>query len=223
MPPIPGRLIAYGRSVDSWASIKRFLYLAEGATASVAVTEGIAGARQFHIAGKVEASDMDVDMRLERMLGHIPALVHPHPRSVLIVGVGAGVTAGALAIHPEVERIVICEIEPMVPTSARQFFGDENHHVFDDPRVQLIFDDARHFLQTTNETLRHHHVGSDSSVGPRRRHAVFARVPATGPRASQSRRRGHAVDPAVRDQRRVGQERDRHLRPGVSRYDALES
>ena len=151
VPPIPGRLIAYGRSVDSWSSIKRFLYLAEGATASVAVTEGIAGAKQFHIAGKVEASDMDIDMRLERMLGHIPALVHPHPRSVLIVGVGAGVTAGALAIHPEVERIVICEIEPMVPTSARQYFGAENHHVFDDPRVQLIFDDARHFLQTTHE------------------------------------------------------------------------
>lgn len=107
--------------------------------------------RQFHIAGKVEASDMDVDMRLEPMLGHIPALVHPHPRSVLIVGVGAGVTAGALSIHPEVERIVICEIEPMVPTSARQYFGNENHHVFEDPRVQLIFDDARHFLQTTNE------------------------------------------------------------------------
>ncbi|MDO8680341.1 MAG: fused MFS/spermidine synthase [Acidobacteriota bacterium] len=151
VPPVPGRMIAYGRSVDSWSSIKRFLYLAEGATASVAVTEGIGGMRQFHIAGKVEASDMDVDMRLERMLGHIPALVHPHPRSVLIVGVGAGVTAGALAIHPEVERIVICEIEPVVPTSARQFFGVENHHVFDDPRVQLVFDDARHFLQTTDE------------------------------------------------------------------------
>ena len=151
VPPIPGRLIAYGRSVDSWSSIRNFLYLAEGATASVAVTEGIGGMRQFHIAGKVEASDMDVDMRLERMLGHIPALVHPHPRSVLIVGVGAGVTAGALSIHPEIERIVICEIEPMVPISARQYFGEENHHVFDDPRVQLIFDDARHFMQTTNE------------------------------------------------------------------------
>jgi spermidine synthase len=151
VPPIPGRLIAYGRSVDSWHSIKRFLYLAEGATASVAVTEGIGGMRQFHIAGKVEASDMDVDMRLERMLGHIPALVHPRPRSVLIVGVGAGVTAGALAIHPEIERIVICEIEPMVPASARQYFGNENHHVFDDPRVELIFDDARHFLLTTDE------------------------------------------------------------------------
>ena len=151
VPDVPGHLIAYGRSVNAWDSIKRFLYLAEGTTASVAVTEGVGGARQFHIAGKVEASDMDVDMRLERMLGHIPALLHPHPRSVLIVGVGAGVTAGALSIHPEVERIVICEIEPAVPASARQFFAEENHHVFDDPRVQLVFDDARHFLQTTNE------------------------------------------------------------------------
>jgi spermidine synthase len=151
VPAVPGKLIAYGRSVNSWDSIARFLYLAEGATASIAVTEGTGGARQFHIAGKVEASDMDIDMRLERMLGHIPALLHPHPRSVLIVGVGAGVTAGALSIHPEVERIVICEIEPAVPRSARAFFGNENHHVFDDPRVQLVFDDARHFLQTTSE------------------------------------------------------------------------
>ena len=153
VPAVPGRLIAYGRSVNSWASIKSFLYLAEGATASVAVTEHVGGTRQFHIAGKVEASDLDVDMRLERMLGHVPALVHPNPRSILIVGVGAGVTAGALSIHPEVERIVVCEIEPMVPRSARAYFGEENHHVFDDPRVELIFDDARHFLQTTQETF----------------------------------------------------------------------
>ncbi len=151
VPAVPGRLIAYGRSVNSWASIQRFLYLAEGATSSVAVTEGVGGTRQFHIAGKVEASDLDVDMRLERMLGHVPALMHPNPRSILIVGVGAGVTAGALSIHPEVERIVVCEIEPMVPTSARRYFGKENHHVFDDPRVELILDDARHFLQTTQE------------------------------------------------------------------------
>ena len=153
VPAVPGRLIAYGRSVNSWASIKRFLYIAEGATASVAVTEHIDGTRQFHIAGKVEASDLDVDMRLERMLGHVPALIHPRPRSILIVGGGAGVTAGALSIHPEVERIVVCEIEPMVPRSARAYFGAENHHVFDDPRVELILDDARHFLQTTQETF----------------------------------------------------------------------
>jgi spermidine synthase len=61
------------------------------------------------------------------------------------------VTAGALSIHPEIERIVVCEIERLVPISARAYFGEENHHVFDNPKVQLVFDDARHFLQTTNE------------------------------------------------------------------------
>jgi spermidine synthase len=153
VPAVPGPLIAYGRSVDSWSSIKRLLYVAEGPVASVAVTEGIAGARQFHIAGKVEASDMDVDMRLERMLGHVPALVHPRPRKVLVVGAGAGITAGAIAMHPEVERIVICEIEPVVPASARAYFAAENHRVLDDPRTEVVYDDARHFLQTTSETF----------------------------------------------------------------------
>jgi spermidine synthase len=153
VPSIPGPLIAFGRSVNSWASISRFLYLKEGATASVAVTEGVAGARQFHIAGKVEASDMDVDMRLERMLGHMPALLHPNPRSVLVVGVGAGVTAGTFTVHPSIERIVVCEIEPVVPASARAYFAEENHRVFDDPRVTVVLDDARHFLRTTRETF----------------------------------------------------------------------
>jgi spermidine synthase len=151
VPPIPAALIAYGRSVNSWDSIKRFLYVAEGATASVAVTEGVAGARQFHIAGKVEASDMDIDMRLERMLGHVPALMHGAPRRVLVVGNGAGVTAGALASYPDVERLVICEIEPVVPASAREYFRDVNERVLDDPRVTIVYDDGRHFLQTTTE------------------------------------------------------------------------
>ena len=202
VPAVPGRLIAFGRSVNSWDSIQQFLYLKEGATASVAVTVGVAGAKQFHIAGKVEASDMDVDMRLERMLGHIPALLHPKPRSVLIVGVGAGVTAGALSIHPEVERIVICEIEPVVPESARLFFGNENHHVFDDPRVELVFDDARHFLQTTTETFD---IITSDPIHPWVRGAAtlysLEYLP-LATRALESGWRRHAVDSPLRDRRR---------------------
>ena len=44
-------------------------------------------------------------MRLQRMLGHLPALMHPNPQSVLIVGFGAGVTAGTFVVHPEIKRI----------------------------------------------------------------------------------------------------------------------
>jgi spermidine synthase len=85
------------------------------------------------------------------MLGHLPALVHPNPKTVLVVGFGAGVTAGSLVVHPEVERIVICEIEPLVAEVSSQFFAPENYSVLEDPRVEIIFDDARHFIATNRE------------------------------------------------------------------------
>jgi spermidine synthase len=92
-------------------------------------------------------------MRLQRILGHIPALVHPKPKSVLVVGCGAGVTAGSFLSHPSVERVVICEIEPLIPQVVAQYFDDENDHVVNDKknRVEIVYDDARHFIRTTEE------------------------------------------------------------------------
>jgi spermidine synthase len=107
--------------------------------------------RYYHVAGKVEASTDQLDMRLQRLLGHLSALAHPHPESVLVVGLGAGVTAGAFVVHPEVKRIVICEIEPAVLPAASRYFSQENHGVLSDARVEVINDDARHFLATTQE------------------------------------------------------------------------
>jgi spermidine synthase len=127
------------------------VYLGEGMNASIAVTEWNDGARLFHVSGKVEASTEQQDMRLQKMLGHIPALLHPKPQSVLVVGCGAGVTAGSFVLHPDVEKIVICEIEPLIPPAAAKYFGRENHSVLRDRRTQLVYDDARHYILTTNE------------------------------------------------------------------------
>ena len=150
VPATPNGLIAFGLDVPAWDAIERYLYTREGVSASVAVSDADAGFRQLHISGKVVASTMEVDMRLQRMLGHVPALVHGAARSVLVVGMGAGVTAGSFVRHPEVERIVICEIEPSV-LEASDWFVAENHAVLSDPRTEVIHDDARHFLATTDE------------------------------------------------------------------------
>ena len=150
VPATPEGLISFGRDIGAWNTIARYLFVEEGVNASVAVTDAEAGYRQLHISGKVVASTMDLDMRIERMLGHMPALVHGAPRSVLVVGMGAGVTAGAFVRHPEVERIVICEIEPSV-IEASDLFAVANHAVRSDPRTEIVYDDARHFLATTDE------------------------------------------------------------------------
>jgi spermidine synthase len=148
---VPSMLIAYGRRITISANSSQILYAGEGMNASIAISRWNDGAVQFHVSGKVEASTEPYDMRLQRMLGHMPALLHPNPRSVLVVGFGAGVTAGSFVLHPEVKRIVICEMERMIPPVATRFFGKENNHVLHDPRVEMVYDDARHFVLTTRE------------------------------------------------------------------------
>jgi spermidine synthase len=96
------------------------------------------------------------------MLGHLPALVHEEPESVLVVACGAGITAGTFVLHPAVKRVVICDIEPLVPTVVTPMFGVENYHVVDGiahenphtvngKQVEVVYDDGRHFLRTTRE------------------------------------------------------------------------
>ncbi len=150
LPSIPWQLVAYGRFVASTNFGATALYVGEGMNATVAVSEA-GGARFFHVSGKTEASSLDQDMRLQRMLGHLPALLHPNPKSVLIVGCGAGVTAGTFTLYPSIERIVICDIEPLIPRVVAHYFRDENHDVLRDPRVEIIHDDARHYIATTQE------------------------------------------------------------------------
>jgi spermidine synthase len=151
VPTIPAGLIAYGRYLASRTSWTEALYVGEGMNSTIAVTLLDGDIVSFHVCGKVEASTEPADMRLQRMLGHISALVHPKPRSVLVVGCGAGVTAGSFVLHPDVERIVLCEIEPLIPTVAAGFFAKENYNFLQDPRVQVVYDDARHFILTTQE------------------------------------------------------------------------
>ncbi|HEY2014682.1 MAG TPA: SAM-dependent methyltransferase, partial [Bryobacteraceae bacterium] len=147
----PPMLIAYGRRIMTSMNRSTILYSGEGMNSSIAISKWDDGAVQFHVSGKVEASSEPYDMRLQRMLGHLPALLHPNPHSVLIVGFGAGVTAGTFVLYPEIQRIVICEMEPLIPPTATEYFSKENYNVMHDPRVQIVYDDARHFVLTTRE------------------------------------------------------------------------
>ncbi len=151
VPKVPPGLVAYGRFLPTWTQQPSYLYVGEGMNSSVAVSDWGNGVRNFHVSGKIEASTEPQDMRLQRLLGHLPALVHANPKSVLIVGFGAGVTAGTFVLHPGIERIVICEIEPLIPQVVGEYFGPQNYDVLKDPRVEVIYDDARHYILTTDE------------------------------------------------------------------------
>jgi spermidine synthase len=151
VPAVPWDMVAYGRRLPSKVDYGHALYVGEGMNASIVVSQLKSGERVFHVSGKAEASNESHDLKLERMLGHIPALTHPAPQSVLIVGFGAGVTAGSFVTYPEIKRIVICEMEPLVPPATTRFFNHENYDVMHDPRTRIVYDDARHYMLTARE------------------------------------------------------------------------
>jgi len=151
MEGIPGELIAYGRRMVINTGKSEVLYTIEGRNSSVAITQWNDGAIEIDVNGHVEATTETYDMKLQRMVGHLPAVLHPNPKSVLGIGFGAGVSAGTFTRYPGIEHITICEIEPVIPPTSTRFFGKQNYEVYRNPKTRVVFDDARHYLLTTRD------------------------------------------------------------------------
>ena len=152
VPEIPKVLVAYGRYAATRVNQPmEIVYMGEGWNASVAVSRLPGGVLNYHNAGKVQASSEPQDMRLQRMLGHLTTLIPKDPSKVLVIGCGAGVTAGAVSIEPRLKQLTIAEIEPLVPQVVSTYFAEHNFDVVRNPKTRVHLDDARHYLLTTDE------------------------------------------------------------------------
>jgi spermidine synthase len=148
---IPGELIAYGRRMAISAGKSKILFTAEGRNSSVAISQWNDGAFEVDVNGHVEATTEPYDMKLQRTVGHLPALLHPHPQSVLGIGFGAGVSAGTFTTYPSIRHITVCEIEPIIPPISTRYFASQDYDVLHNPRTRIVYDDARHYVLTTPE------------------------------------------------------------------------
>lgn len=131
-----------GADLESALEAGRLLYYAEGAAGTVSVRL-VAGATSLAIDGKVDASNSG-DMLTQRLLAHLPLLLHPDSKEVCIIGLGSGVTLGSALRHP-IARADMLEISPEVVEASRFFVG-ENHDALADPRTHLIVGDGRTHL-----------------------------------------------------------------------------
>ena len=138
----------YARGGRQWRQgiQEQVLFYRDGIGATVSVHQG-KDERSLRVNGKADAST-GADMATQVMIGHLPALLHPEPKTVLVIGLGSGVTVGALTQY-ELDRIDVVEIEPAVAQAA-SFFASESRHALADPRVKLVVADGRNFLDTTS-------------------------------------------------------------------------
>jgi len=120
----------------------RLLFYKDGISATVSV-HSRNDVVYLRVNGKTDASNAN-DMHTQVMSGHLPLFYRPEAKRALVIGMGSGVTAGAVALHP-LERTDLIEIEPAV-VEAGVFFAKENREVLKNPRVRLTVADARNFL-----------------------------------------------------------------------------
>ncbi|MBI4288423.1 MAG: fused MFS/spermidine synthase [Chloroflexi bacterium] len=136
-------------NLRNFAGNVKLLFYGEGQLGTVSVIEA-SNARVLAINGKPEASS-HYDISTQLLVGHVPVLLHEKPRSVLMVGLGSGITLGAILQHSELERVDAIEIEPVVAEAA-EYFAEANNKALGDQRLRLIFGDARNRVLTSPET-----------------------------------------------------------------------
>ena len=116
-----------------------------GGFTSVWSTSDPLGNRELslYISGKADASTHG-DMFTQVLLAHVPMLLHPRPRDVMVLGLASGVTAGEAAYYP-VDRLDILEINPQVVRASARFEA-WNGKVLGNPKARLILQDAKSHL-----------------------------------------------------------------------------
>lgn len=131
---------------------QRVVYYREGTTATVAVAEEGKETELQHILiinGKADASSKG-DLPTQIFLGQLPMMLHPQADTVLVIGLGSGVTLGSILTHP-VGLVECVEISPEV-IEASTYFEDVNYRPFSDHRTRLYIDDALTFLKLTRRS-----------------------------------------------------------------------
>lgn len=122
----------------------------EATGGTVIVTEDpVTGTRSLYVDSIAAIGSTYDALKLVRMLGILPVLLHPEPRTALVIGLGAGVTAAVVASTPGLDATEVAEIVPGV-VAAAPLFRHLNHGVVDRPDVRVIVNDGRNHLALTD-------------------------------------------------------------------------
>ncbi len=106
--------------------------------------------RCLFLDGKMQSSQVD-EYLYHEFLVHPAMVTHPEPKQALIIGGGEGATLREVLRHRGLERVDMVEIDRDVLDFARKHLVAWHQGAFDDPRVRIIVDDGRKFIQDSRE------------------------------------------------------------------------
>jgi spermidine synthase len=140
-----------------WAALHgippaQYFIAAEDSTGVAAVTE-VNGQGTLLASGQAQASFPY--MQVHALLGSLPALMHPHPAQMIIIGLGSGGTAHTAGVNPVTQQIKVVELLGAELTVLQQYAqtpgGQPLEYLFQDPRYKFIIGDGRQELELSQQ------------------------------------------------------------------------
>jgi len=121
--------------------------------------------RVMMLDGVVQLTEKDEPVYHE-MMTHVPLFAHGSPSSVLVIGGGDGGILREVLKHPAVKRAVLVEIDPQVIETSKTYFPKVSNGAFDDPRVEIVVQDAAKYVKEIDETFDVILCDSTDPMGP---------------------------------------------------------
>lgn len=130
----------------------------------ILVADTFAFGRVLMLDGTFQVTEKD-EFLYHEMLTHPAMMAHPRPERVLVIGGGDGGTIREVVRHPEVQKAVLCEIDPRVTAVCREYLPEVASGL-SDPRVEVLHQDGVRYIQDHPGEFDVILIDSTDPVGP---------------------------------------------------------
>lgn len=144
--------VVFPHSAGFWAALhgiqsQAYFIVDEDSTGIAAITEAN---QQGTLLASGQAQAEIPYLPVHALLGSLPALIHPDPEQIMIIGLGSGGTAHTAGINPATRQVRVIELLGAELTVLRQYAqtptGKPLKALFQDPRYEFVTGDGRREL-----------------------------------------------------------------------------
>lgn len=133
-------------------AIKKSLFSDETPFQRVDIVDTFTYGRLLILDGKTQSAEFDEHIYHEALV-HPAAVIHGKPKEIMIMGGGEGAVTRELCRYPDIENIVMVDIDQKVVEMCREHLPEWHRGSFEDSRVELLHQDARKYLEETDRTF----------------------------------------------------------------------
>ena len=150
----PPSLRWFSESIGTGLEIRylcdRVVFNGQSRYQKIVLVDSLVHGRMLFLDGICQSSAND-EFIYHEMLVHPALFSHPAPRAVLVVGGATGASLREIFRHPGIDRVVMVDIDGELIEICKRYATQWHEGRFDDPRLELIIEDGRHYLEQSSE------------------------------------------------------------------------